>query len=103
MLCCVVLCWLILCCVQWPRCCCSGLSGFSAEAAKQTKKAGHGCSPHSPLLPTHLRCWCAAVAGDLHSELLRRLITPGELFPDMGAALAEMQVWVGGWAVHQRE
>ncbi len=37
-------------------------------------------------------CPAAAVAGDLRSELLRRLVTPGELFPDMGAALAEMQV-----------
>ena len=28
----------------------------------------------------------------MSSELLRRLVTPGQLFPDMGAALAEMQV-----------
>lgn len=54
-------------------------------------------------LPTHLRRWCAAVAGELRSELLRRLVTPGELFPDMGAALAEMQVWIGGRAVHPQE
>lgn len=35
--------------------------------------------------------------GTLSSELLLRVVTPGELFPDMRAALAEMQS-VTDWA-----
>lgn len=77
---------------------------------------GPGCTPQPPLpcapllarppTPHHLprmppppAPWDAALGDRLSSPLLRSLVTPGQAFPDMAAALAEMQArgCLGAW------